>query len=359
MAPLFTGLKFGFGKNPDVAGTSITLSSGPFTITGGTVLTPGNGSKYHVFLTPGTLNVTPGSGSNGIVNMFIVAGGGAGGTAGGGGDYAGPAGGGAGGVVYATSYQIYGTGIGPITYPVTVGPGAAAASGSAGGTGGSSSIDLTLSGAPSTAAIPIQAMGGGGGANWSSPPYVGRSGGNGGGGTSTQVGGSLTAPPNSPVYPLCPGTVTVYGNAGHQTTAIYGAGGGGSGAGGVGEPPSGDGTNHGGDGGAGQPFPAYPGPLIAPATPNPGVFGPVVGPTGLYAGGGGGACYRNNYAPDGNAGPGGGGYGGTGRSASGPPLGRTGVPATGGGGGGGAGLPSGVTGGNGGQGIVIVSYTIV
>ena len=359
MAPIFTGSKFGFGTG--VVSPGIVISAGPFTITGGsTTLTPGDGKRYHVFLGPGSLTVSPGPGSTGSIDMFIVAGGGAGGTVGpASDDYAGPAGGGAGGVVYATSYQIYAPRSSSISYPVVVGPGGTASADNAGGNGNPSSIDLSvLTGAPSTAAITLTAVGGGGGANWSSPPNVGRAGGNGGGGTSTQIGGSLTAPPNSPVYPQAPGTVTVYGNAGHQTTSIYGAGGGGSGAGGVGEPPSADGTNFGGDGGAGRAFPAYPGPLIAPATPNPAVFGPVVGPTGLYAGGGGGACYRNNYAPDGDAGPGGGGYGGTGRGASGTPLGRDAVPATGGGGGGGAGKPSGVGGGSGGQGIVIVSYTI-
>jgi len=358
MAPLFTGLRLGFGRSAEDAGAA----PGFFAITGGsTTLTPGDGKKYHIFTGPGSLTVSPGFGSNGIIDMFIVAGGGGGGSAHPS-TYEGPGGGGGGGIVYATSYQIYGDPTNPTNYPVTVGSGGTGGSGGYGqfgGTGGPSSINLTLPGAPGTAAIPIQAMGGGGGATWYAPPYVGGSGGNGGGGVNNFTGGPLQAPPNSPVFPLCPGTVTVYGNAGHQTTGVYGSGGGGSGArnlpSGVGEAPSADVTNGGGDGGDGQAFPAYPGTLIAPTTPNPAVFGPVVGPTGIYAGGGGGACYRNNYAPDGDGGPGGGGYGGTGRSASGPPLGVTGVPATGGGGGGGSGLPSVTSGGNGGPGIVIVS----
>ena len=351
MAPFFTGLTRGiggggFGKRAVADGPAI----GPFTITGGTVLTPGDGSRYHVFTSPGTLSVSSGPGCSGTVSMLIVAGGGGG--SGPGPNFAGGAAGGGGGVVYSTSYQIYRG-----NHPVSVGPGGSGGSASNGTQGTPSEIIITAG--PPTAAIPLQAMGGGYGATWpAADPGLGGPGGNGGGGTNNNVGGSLQAPPNSPVYPLVPGTTTVYGNAGAQTTSIYGAGGGGSGAGGVGEPPSADGTNFGGDGGAGRAFPAYPGPLIAPATPNPGVFGPVVGPTGLYAGGGGGACYRNNYAPDGDAGPGGGGYGGTGRNASGPPLGTAGVPATGGGGGGGAGAPVGATGGTGGQGIVIVSYVL-
>jgi hypothetical protein len=335
------------------------IITGPFTISGGTVLTPGNGNKYHVFTSPGNLTLAAGPGCSGTVNMFIIAGGGGGGIINPAGEgYGGLAGGGGGGIVYATSYDLYGTYGTPKSYPVVVGSGGGpGAAGSAGVQGGTSSIDLLLVGAPSGAAIPISAVGGGGGAGESSGG-TGGAGGNGGGGVQSNVGGTLTAPPNSPIYPLAPGTITVYGNPGHTDTSIYGSGGGGSGAGGLGEKPSADGVNYGGDGGAGLAVPSYPGPLIAPATPNPGVFGPIVGPTGLYAGGGGGACYRNGYGDDGDAGPGGGGYGGTGRSASGTPLGKDGVPATGGGGGGGAGQPAGGSGGTGGPGIVIVSYPI-
>ena len=48
MAPLFTGLKLGFGRSAEDAG---------FSATGGNIadaLAPGNGYKYHTFGTPGS-----------------------------------------------------------------------------------------------------------------------------------------------------------------------------------------------------------------------------------------------------------------------------------------------------------------
>jgi len=269
------------------------VSEGPFTISGGVVLTPGNGQRYHIFEAPGNLIFTPGPGCNGIINAFILAGGGSGGNSGD--SYAGSAGGGGGGAVLITNFQSYGDANVPISYPVTVGTGAPSntTDNTAGSQGLNSNIDFSVyADGPEIANILIQAQGGGYGAT-SSPSSAGGPGGNGGGGNSPNTGGDLQAPPNSPVYPLAPGTVTVYGNAGHSDTSIYGSGGGGSGLGGVGERPSADGTNHGGDGGAGRAFPDYSAPIISPAIPAAyrSAFTNAVGPTGLYGGGGGGANY--------------------------------------------------------------------
>ena len=339
----------GGGVASKLFGGGAAVSSGPFTITGGVVLTPGNGSKYHVFEAPGSLTFTPGPGSNGIINALIVAGGGSGGKSGS--SFAGSAAGGGGGAVQISNFQAYGSLSGPTVYPVTVGTGAVANTTDAtpGSQGNHSSIDFSVYvDGPEIANILIQAQGGGYGST-GGDPSAGGPGGNGGGGNSSNQGGSLQAPPNSPDYPNCPGTVTVYGNAGHIPTSIYGSGGGGSGLGGAGEAPSIDGTNHGGDGGAGRAFPDYSGPLIGPALP--GFYGPTfinaVGPTGLYGGGGGGGNYRINHGTPGDGGPGGGAQAGS-----------NAVMFTGGGGGGGLASPTNSNGGAGGSGIVIVKYTI-
>ena len=349
-SPILSLTGFGGGGTGISLGGAAGAVAGPFTVTGGdTVLTPGNGNKYHVFISSGSLVVTPGPGMDGTINALILAGGGSGGKSGP--SYAGSAGGGAGGAIYLSSYQIYGASGGPVSYPVTVGPGAAAqTSDEQRGTNGSDSvIDFSpFSDGPSTAQIALTAKGGGGGAtSGSGTPGSALAGGNGGGGAQTNQGGGLTAPPNSPVYR--PGTVTLYGNAGHTGTSIYGSGGGGSGNGGAGEAPSADGTNSGGDGGAGVAIPAYPGPLIGPGIPvseRPD-FQNQVGPTGLYGGGGGGANYRMNHGSQGSGGPGGG------ANAN-----NNGYIYTGGGGGGGYASPTNGDGGAGGKGLVIVSYAI-
>ena len=81
--PVFTGLKFGFGSGP----TGPTGPSGPeLSATGGTTYTPGNGYKYHLFTSSGSLVVASGSAS---VEYLVVAGGGSGGYDRGGGGGAG------------------------------------------------------------------------------------------------------------------------------------------------------------------------------------------------------------------------------------------------------------------------------
>ena len=104
MAPIFTGLKLGFGRGAADA-------SGPFSATGGTITIPGNGFKYHTFTSPETFSVT----SGGTVEVLLVGAGGGG---------CGPSyggGGGAGGLVYGPSVTLS-TG----TYSITIGTGGGA-----------------------------------------------------------------------------------------------------------------------------------------------------------------------------------------------------------------------------------------
>jgi len=339
-----TGMGGGVGSN--LVGGSSVESNGPFTISGGTVLTPGNGYKYHVFTTPGNLTTTPGPGCPGTIDMLIVAGGGSGAKTTGNPTQgaSGPSGAGGGGIVYASSYQLTSHVSESQNFPVTVGQATpeTTSNGSNGIQGNHSKIDLSVFGGPTVSNLLLQAMGGGRGVE---KEIGGGPGGCGGGGTAGNTGGDLQAPPNGPNYPNCPGTVTIYGVAGHQGTSIYGSGGGGSGAGSAGEAPSADGVNYGGDGGSGQAIPAFPGPIIAPAVPNPGPFSANVTPTGIYCGGGGGARYNDAHGVDGTGGPGGGGG-----------VGYNGIDHTGSGGGGGTAAPTASPGGAGGGGIVVIRY---
>ena len=307
MAPLFTGLKFGFGLGAAEVGPV-----GPAAITGGTVtaagITPGNGYRYHVFTAPGTLTV----GGPKTGEVLIVAGGGSGGGVN---DGVG-GGGGAGGVVYYTSYTFSS----PIS--VTVGSGAPTGPSPGPGVPGNDTVfGVTTS------------KGGGGGSHSnrgvSYGPPTGNPGGSGGGGNgfdTPRPGG----PGIQPSQPLIPG----FGGTNYGNNAFSPGPSGGGGAGGA---------STGAGGGNGQPFPGFAGPLISPQIPAPNV--PVIGATGLYAGGGGGG------SPGSTGGSGGGGAGNDFGGGS-------GSPATGyGSGGGGAwiGAPGGI-GGSGSSGIVIIRY---
>jgi hypothetical protein len=226
--------------------------------------------------------------------VLIIGGGGGGGT---GQDRAG-GGGGAGGYVYYSS-QAFSSG----SYTVTVGLAGAGSTGTAnGGNGGNSSVTgLTT------------AVGGGGGEGWYTASSSGGSGG--GGGQDQHTGGSGTA-----------------GQGNNGGAGQYQSGGGGGGAGSAGS----DGV-YSGNGGAG----------------GDGVANSISGASQTYCGGGGGGTQTSGTA--GSGGAGGGGPGGT-RAA--------GNNATyyGGGGGGGGSIDSGgypvtwYNGGNGYQGIVIISY---
>ena len=111
----------------------------------------------------------------------------------------------------------------------------------------------------------------------------------------------------------------------------------------------------GGEGGGGAAT-GFPGPIIAPAVPNPGPFITAVGATGIFAGGGGGGTHGNDGSYRGSGGQGGGGSGGIDNQS-----GYAATDNTGGGGGGGAangGSQPGpnAKGGDGGDGIVIIRY---
>lgn len=129
-----------------------------FIATGGTQTTSG-GYVYHVFSSPGTFSISR-VGAPGVVEWFMVAGGGGGGN---GGD-SGSGGGGAGGLVWRMDQPVSAT-----SYPIVIG---------AGGSGG------TGQGGNSTA-FGYTAIGGGYG---SGRTYPGGPGGNGGGGGSYSGG---------------------------------------------------------------------------------------------------------------------------------------------------------------------------
>lgn len=171
MAPIFTGFRFGFGGGA-------ADPSGPFSATGGTILTPGNGYTYHVFSTPGTFTV---SGSPSKIGEWLLIGGGA---SGGAGDHYG-GGGGAGGVVYKSSqiftpgsYSAYIGSAGPTTPGQTGSPAFPTHNLVNVGSFGGEDSEFTIDGST------IYALGGGSGANRGQPPGspVGYDGGSAGGG---------------------------------------------------------------------------------------------------------------------------------------------------------------------------------
>ncbi len=340
----------------------------PFEASGGTKIPAsdaGNGYIYHVFLYGTSDNFVVNSGSK-DVEVLIVAGGGGGAWS----YYAG--GGGGGGCVSGTTNCTKGT------YPITVGnkgldspPGSPNTAGQHATNGGNSAFNS------------VTAIGGGGGFGGSGGYPDSASGGSGGGahGYAADASASIVKVPQ-PV----PSDFTAYGNNGGLGTPYAGGGGGGAGAAGgpaVPRGPNSPGTYHfGGLGGNGRAFPAFPAPIIAPAIPTtnipdapvdaggPGTvteraaFTAVVGPTGLYAGGGGGGLYYTigpDPAANGKpAGGTGGGADGAGSEPSGPqpwdigPA-RDAVMHTGGGGGGGN-YGANSFGTDGATGIVLVRY---
>jgi len=286
-----------------VAGVRLAALA-PISGTGGTLLTPGNGYKYHVFTSSGTFSITPPGDGNDITYLIVGGGGGGGGSVD---AYAG-AGGGAGGYVEGTL-----TVFGSFPLSITIG----SASSPAG------------NGNPSTIADPgttITAWGGGAGGTGSpSPPtqWIGTPGGSGGGatlnataGTGDRQTGTPTSTGSSPPQGFPGFTYATLGGPG----ALSG-GGGGAGFGGPVTTPS----QTGGDGKA-----AFSGDSGIP--PSYGTPGPT--PGRWFAGGG---------AGDGGSGGAGGGGG----------PGSNGTANTGGGGG--ARWPTGA-GRTGGSGIVIIKY---
>lgn len=264
-------------------------------LTGGTVFTPGDGYKYHVFTSTGPLT---GDCVGGIVEYMAIGGGG------GGGGSQSPApifsgnreggGGGAGG--YLTGAAIV---PGSLSTTVTIGGGGSGGPGP-GATQGSTGSDTTIP------ALSITAGGGGGGGRGCNSPTASSPGlsvplGSGGGGGYPGGTGGSGGP---------------QGNLGSPGNPSNGGGGGGS-----------EQQSYSADGGVGS----YAPPIFTPI--------PSVRPAG-YTGGGGGAQSGSGRNGGGDGGP-------------------SGVSATGntGSGGGGAGL-TGNSGGNGGSGFFILRYPV-
>lgn len=303
----------------------------PLIATGGTTHEPGNGYKYHVFVsTPGstvngvfqvTGNVTP---TNVASLEVLVVGGGAANQ----GPYQG--GGGAGGVV-RTPFPITTTG----SFPVQV-----AATRNNRGNG----YDSTVTGHPLGT---ITAKGGGVGGQYSGP----QSGANGGSGGGVQDApgnvGNTIQPGQNPAWTPLSGFAQ-YGNPGgdgRNTGAYHSGGGGGAGApGGQAYAPSTSAA--GGHGGAGIQMPGFEYPLIGLSGYDPAYYSNS--PTNNhYGGGGSGWGYQLQPDPANYKAAGGGGVGNSGAPGS---YQISGVNGLGGGGGGNQ--------GNGGSGIIVFRYQV-
>ena len=308
---------------------------------GGEVVEDTDSSRvWHVFALPGADPASPAPFTFTTTNnqafdleILCIGGGGSGGDTLGGG-------GGAGGIVHVTGFPDPGN----VPYSITVGaggeyPGTAAPSTGIGDAGDNTTIAGTN--------LNLTGLGGGGGGFYGGMPATDANDGGSGGGSVAGPAGAA----DQPTQPTTAtgGTVNKYGSAGSQGPATdAGAGGGAGGAGQAGA--------DGGLGGAGQPFTNFPGPKIAPAIPTTyrTDWTSAVGPTGLFGGGGGGGA--GNGGTGGGPGPGGGGNGGY--YSSPVQVATPGVDGTGGGGGGGGyqQSPSAAS-GDGGDGIVIITYT--
>ena len=340
-----TGLEAATGAPPGlVEGTGGDVTAG---------VAPGNGYKYHLWSTPGNFVVTFG----GEIEFLVIGGGG-------GAAFGFGAGGGAGGLrtndpaaptdlKITTQLLVYGGD----TIPVSIGEGGPGSNVShpaptegpnnaRGNSGGS-----TAFGSPGDAWY-ITASGGGYGTQGQSWNRAGGPGGSGGAAGHRSPGPSYVGTSNNADDELTP-EIQGYpsGNAGGPPGA--GAAGGG-GAGG----PGGNAGGPGGPGGPGATLPAFSYPLIEPLVPGPKQpeVGPVVGPTGTWAGGGGGGTDGGGA---GSGGSGGGGSGIGGSPSPGPEY-QDGVPMTGGGGGGTGPVNSrpNESGGTGGDGVVIIRYQV-
>ncbi len=312
----------------------------PFSSSGGTKIeSPANSTTYHVFTND---NAPPTSAApftvTGAKNIYYLVVGG-----GGGGGYNSGGGGGAGALrsnhpdmpapLRGSAYPVApGT-----TYNIKV---------NAGGSGGGSGTDGGQSELGASNPSPITSDGGGAGGNTTANGSNSPGNGSGGGGGNHFSGSSTTG-----------GSGGTYGNDGGGQIAPAPGTSGGGGGGGAGESGYSQGNVPGplepkrGDGGNGRQFPSIPGPVISPGIPAPqqSAFETAVGPTGWFAGGGGGMP----DSPD-PAGSGGSGGGGDGAGSGNNTAGGTGTNGLGAGGGGGG--SSRKPGGDGGRGIVIVRY---
>tara|TARA_B100001059_G_C17797933_1_gene564261 strand:- start:845 stop:1936 length:1092 start_codon:yes stop_codon:yes gene_type:complete len=351
------GKLFGVPRERDLSLRGYTQSSRtpipPFSATGGTVLTPGNGYKYHMFTTPGSLAV---SGSSGSVDYLIIGGGGSGGNAPDNGSYQNAGGGGAGEFLTGqiSSLQV-------ASYPITIGAGGLYTGGPQGdapypskqgwygGNGGGSTFNAP--GANGVSALDAAGGGSGGGGSNQPSSFFGQVGGSAGGG-----GGYASDPPSTIAGSgdqYTPGTSSFPSPAnGWGSDTIYetkGSGGGGAGQ-------KGGNGNSGEVGGAG--LTAFNGDTGIPSSY--GTPGPSAGR--WFAGGGGrGADHPSSNGPY-AGGVGGGGAGGV--ITPGPARIGTTATANTGSGGGGAGADNYPTpsatgkGGNGAAGIVIIRYAV-
>jgi hypothetical protein len=210
MAPIFTGGRMGFGRVDAPSGSAAS----PFSATGGTKSTPGDGYIYHVYTSPGSQSFDAQATSTTNIEFVIVGGGGGGGH---GGD-ASSGGGGAGGLVYG----ILPSGLSAGSYPVVIGGGGA--SGAGGGNGGVPGGGSTLAFNTGT----ITAQGGGAGQSRPGSGPLSQPGGNGGGGSmfaSPTSGAPGTQPSENPGNPL---VNTQYGNPGGNGSSNTQGGAGGS-----------------------------------------------------------------------------------------------------------------------------------
>ena len=294
-----SGVNTGASTNAvrDSSGKYYSGTSGAYP-TGGTE-TSYSGYKVHSFLSTGNTDFI--ATSSGNVDVLVVAGGGAGGAYGGGG--------GAGGFRTSTTH-----GVTAQTYVVAVGAGGVGVNDALGSDGSNSTFDT------------ITSTGGGKGGHATTAAGTGGSGGGGGYGSN----GSASSPVTSPVQGYA-------GGDGSGNTSQYPSGGGG-GAGGAGQDYQQLDPPHGGNGGIGAQNLYRTGSNV------------------FYAsGGGGGVPDGGGYGTSGVAGTASAGGGGNGAK------GAYGTDATvnSGGGGGGAGYNAtygGMTGGDGGSGIVVIRY---
>jgi len=324
---------------------------------------------YHVFNSESTSNFTVQEGNITGAKVLIVGGGGASANDNG-------CAGGAGGVAYGANMPFT-----PGTYPVRVGVGGSANQ--------NRDNNVECNGQPSRLTCPVGVVTGFGGqgssnqvgdpyvlyetwgSDWIANPYGDSPAitpntlfGSGASGRITNPTSMEQSPTpvttyGQPARPTFGGTIANYGGqGGPATNGGYWNCGGGGGASGV----QGGNANPATPsptrclGGAGQPFPEFPAPVISPGIPSP--FRPdfesEVGPTGLFGGGGGGGFENPPFY--GAGGPGGGGEGSSGNANS---TAIKGTYGTGGGSGSfGGGSPGSLVPEVGGPGIIIIKYSV-
>ena len=324
----------GFGAG-GVSGTVLQASGGEIVL-GTDATLDGTVYKYHYFKTPGTFIMPDAALFDEEIDVLVIAGGAAGGQRSGGG-------GGAGGIAVAEQVP-FGSTVGSLSIPISVGGGGPI--NNPGGQGrGNNGSDSRFAGPGDS--WNVYALGGGGGGGDS--PNDGADGGSGGGGHYNASGGAGQQPNQNPGKTSW---VTNYGNNGNTGHGApqhnSGAGGG---AGGAALPGS---SSERGAAGAGVQLINF---NVSYYMPNTDPWWPGISPLpGTHFGGGGGGGDYPPYIPQrmpNAATYGGGGPGGPNSSAG---HGSPGVNGLGGGGGGACGDSAGHNGGYGGSGMVVIRY---